>query len=167
MKKHQSELVRNKIVNAADIAPKLAAHRVHNRKVVFTNGCFDILHFGHVYYLGAAKDHGDLLVVGLNADASVRRLKGATRPINETFHRAFVLASLQAVDFVVVFEEDTPLELIKTIQPDVLVKGADYTIDQVVGAKEVLANGGRVELIPFIPGQSTTAIIQKAQDGKG
>jgi rfaE bifunctional protein nucleotidyltransferase chain/domain len=167
MRLHQSEIIRNKIVDRTDIAQKLAAHRLHNRKVVFTNGCFDILHFGHVYYLGAAKDAGDLLVVGINADASVSRLKGPQRPINETYHRAFVLASLHAVDYVVVFEEDTPLNLIQTIQPDVLVKGADYTIDQVVGAAEVLAAGGRVQLIPFVPGQSTTGIIQKVQDGQG
>jgi D-beta-D-heptose 7-phosphate kinase/D-beta-D-heptose 1-phosphate adenosyltransferase len=167
MKKHQTELIRNKIVDRTRIAQVLAAHRLHNHKIVFTNGCFDILHFGHAYYLGGAKDEGDVLVVGLNADASVRRLKGPTRPINETYHRAYLLASLQAVDYVVVFDEDTPLELIKTIQPDVLVKGADYTIEQVVGAQEVQAAGGRVALIPFVPGQSTSSIIKKAQDGQG
>ncbi len=142
------------------------AAREAGRTVVFTNGCFDILHRGHVDLLAAARGLGDLLVVGLNGDASVRRLKGAGRPLVPAGDRAAVLAALAAVDVVVVFEEDTPLELIRHLLPDVLVKGADYRRDQVVGAEEVERAGGRVELVPLTEGRSTTGLVRRLQGGK-
>lgn len=135
--------------------------RQMGRKVVFTNGCFDILHAGHVSYLQRARELGDLLVLGLNSDASVRRLKGETRPLVPEADRAVILAALACVDYVVIFEEDTPLELISLLQPDVLVKGNDYTEDEVVGAELVRQWGGRVALMPFVTGRSTTALVSK------
>lgn len=131
------------------------------QKIVFTNGCFDVLHFGHVYYLLEAKKLGDVLVVGLNSDSSVRRLKGESRPINGERERAFVLAALSCVDYVVLFEEDTPKELIEVVRPDVLVKGGDYKIENIVGADTVLQNGGTVTTIPFVEGFSSTRIIEQ------
>ena len=130
-------------------------------KVVFTNGCFDILHRGHASYLASARDLGDCLVVGLNTDNSVRRLKGNSRPINSENDRAYLLASLESVDYVILFEEDTPLELIKCVLPDVLVKGGDYTPDKIVGADIVSANGGEVLALPFVDGYSSSNIIGK------
>lgn len=135
--------------------------KLHNHKIVFTNGCFDVLHFGHVQYLLKAKKLGDLLVVGLNSDASVRRLKGESRPINGEKERAFVLAALAFVDYVVVFEEDTPKELIEVVKPNVLVKGGDYKIENIVGADFVMQNGGTVTTIPFVEGFSSTHIIEQ------
>ncbi|HET6230189.1 MAG TPA: D-glycero-beta-D-manno-heptose 1-phosphate adenylyltransferase [Longimicrobiaceae bacterium] len=129
--------------------------------VVFTNGCFDVLHRGHVEYLAAARSLGDVLVVGLNDDASVRRLKGAPRPVNPQEDRALVLAALASVDAVTVFDEDTPRELIAALLPDVLIKGGDYTVDTIIGAEEVIAAGGRVVVAPLVPGRSTTAILQR------
>jgi len=134
-----------------------------NKKIVFTNGCFDILHAGHVQYLQAAKALGDVLVVGLNSDASVKRLKGEYRPINNEHDRAIVIAALAAVDYVIIFNEDTPYELIKQIQPDVLVKGGDWAVEDIVGHDIVLAKGGVVKSLLFIEGQSTTSIIQRMQ----
>lgn len=131
------------------------------KKVVFTNGCFDILHRGHVEYLQRAKQLGDVLVVGLNTDASVKRLKGATRPIVEERDRAIVLAALAVVDYVCLFDEDTPYELIRALVPDVLVKGADWPIEKVVGRDVVEAAGGKVQTIEFVPDRSTTSIIAK------
>lgn len=136
------------------------------RTLVFTNGCFDILHRGHVDYLTYARSLGDQLIIGLNSDASVRRLKGEGRPVNGEEDRAVVLAALEAVDGVTLFEEDTPLELIQALKPDVLVKGGDYRIDQVVGAREVIAMGGQVILAPLVPGRSTTAILERASEEK-
>ena len=136
-------------------------HELHRQKVVFTNGCFDVLHFGHVHYLLEAKKLGDILVVGLNSDNSVRRLKGPARPINGENERAFVLAALSFVDYITVFEEDTPLNLIKIVQPDVLVKGGDYALDQIVGADFVSQNGGIVTTIPFVEGYSSSRIIEQ------
>lgn len=133
----------------------------HGQKIVFTNGCFDVLHYGHVHYLLQAKALGDILVIGLNSDDSVRRLKGPTRPINGENERAFVLAALACVDYVTLFEEDTPEELIKVVRPDVLVKGGDYTLDNIVGADFVMQNGGTVTTIPFVEGFSSTRIIEK------
>lgn len=130
-------------------------------KIVFTNGCFDVLHYGHVHYLLQAKELGDILVIGLNSDNSVRRLKGPTRPINGENERAFVLAALACVNYVTLFEEDTPEELIKVVRPDVLVKGGDYTLDNIVGADFVMQNGGTVTTIPFVEGFSSTRIIEK------
>ncbi|HYW13274.1 MAG TPA: D-glycero-beta-D-manno-heptose 1-phosphate adenylyltransferase [Longimicrobium sp.] len=134
--------------------------------VVFTNGVFDILHRGHVEYLYAARALGDALVVGLNTDDSVRRLgKGADRPINAEADRALVLAGLGCVDAVTLFGDDTPRDLIAALLPDVLVKGGDYTVDTIAGADEVRAAGGRVDVIPLVPGRSTTAILERARGG--
>jgi len=135
-----------------------------NKKIVFTNGCFDILHRGHVAYLVEAKKLGDLLVIGLNSDASVKRLKGPERPINNEEDRRYVLSQLKAVDFVEIFEEDTPLNLILKVQPQVLVKGGDWKIEEIVGGKEVIANGGNVFSLNFVDGYSTTSVIQKIQN---
>ena len=134
-----------------------------NKKIVFTNGCFDIVHVGHVQMLIEAKKQGDYLIVGLNSDASVKRLKGNSRPINRELDRKFLLENLKPVDEVVIFEEDTPLELIKKIKPNVLVKGGDWSIDQIVGADFVLENGGEVKSLIFKDGYSTTKIIEKVQ----
>ena len=137
------------------------ALKLHQQKVVFTNGCFDVLHFGHVHYLLEARKLGDILVVGLNSDDSVRRLKGPARPINGEKERAFVLAALNCVDYIVIFEEDTPENLIKVVQPDVLVKGGDYTIDNIVGADFVMQNGGTVTTLSFVEGYSSTHVIEQ------
>ncbi len=131
------------------------------KKIVFTNGCFDILHRGHVHYLNEARRLGDRLVIGLNADASVKRLKGESRPINSELDRKFVIENLKCVDHVVIFHEDTPLELIKALRPQVLVKGGDWKIEQIVGAKEVIAAGGEVFSLSFVDGYSTTNTINK------
>jgi len=131
------------------------------KTIVFTNGIFDIIHQGHIFSLSQAAKESEFLIVGLNSDASTKRLKGNSRPLNDEASRAIVLASLIMVDAVVIFEEDTPLELITSIMPDVLVKGGDYTVDQIAGAKEVIANGGRVVINEIKQGFSTTSIIQK------
>ncbi|MFN3306162.1 MAG: D-glycero-beta-D-manno-heptose 1-phosphate adenylyltransferase [Candidatus Kapaibacteriota bacterium] len=135
--------------------------RENNLRIVFTNGCFDILHIGHIKYLKEAKTYGDKLIVGLNSDSSVRRLKGMQRPIVPENERAEVLDSLKPVDYVVIFEEDTPMELIKIVRPDVLVKGGDYTEENIVGANYVGTYGGRVVVIPYVAGRSTTSLIDK------
>lgn len=157
----RADLIAEKILSKEQVIKKVAAWRVMNKKIAFTNGVFDIIHQGHIYSLSQAAKEGDYLIVGLNADASVKRLKGESRPINNEQSRALVLASLVIVDAVVLFEEDTPLELIKSIMPDVLVKGGDYTVDQIAGAKEVIANGGRVVINPIVEGFSTTSIIEQ------
>jgi rfaE bifunctional protein nucleotidyltransferase chain/domain len=138
--------------------------RQEGKRVVFTNGCFDIVHRGHVEYLSKARAKGDALIVGMNTDASVQRLKGPTRPIVEEEDRAFVLAALSVVDYVCLFEEDTPLELIKAVVPDVLVKGGDWSIETIVGRDVVEAAGGSVQTIEFVPNRSTTTIVQKIAD---
>jgi D-glycero-beta-D-manno-heptose 1-phosphate adenylyltransferase len=130
-------------------------------RVVFTNGVFDLLHPGHIDLLTEARGRGAALVVGLNSDASVRRLKGGSRPLCTQTDRAYVIAGLESVDAVVVFDEDTPLELVKALRPDVIVKGGDYTVETVVGAREVLAGGGEVVIVPTRPGGSTTAIVER------
>lgn len=135
-----------------------------NNKVVFTNGCFDILHRGHVAYLNEAKSLGDVLVVGLNSDSSVKRLKGSERPVNTEQDRKFVLENLKSVDFVEIFSGDTPLDLIKKINPNILVKGGDWKLEQIVGSSEVLANGGQVLSLDFVDGFSTTSTINKIQN---
>jgi len=137
-----------------------------NRSLVFTNGVFDLLHPGHVDVLVAARKAGDALMVGVNSDASVRRLKGPTRPLRSEAERAYVVAALAMVDAVVLFEQDTPLELIVAIEPDVLVKGGDYTEGTVVGAPQVKARGGNVVIVPLTPGQSTTAIVEKLRGAR-
>lgn len=139
---------------------KIAQWKVLNKTVAFTNGVFDIIHPGHIFSLSQAAREADYLVVGVNSDNSVKRLKGNDRPINDQDSRALILASLLMVDSVVIFEEDTPLELVTALKPDVLVKGGDYTIEHIVGAKEVVANGGRVVINPIIEGYSTTELIK-------
>lgn len=129
--------------------------------MAFTNGVFDLLHSGHVDLLFAARETADALIVGINSDLSVRRLKGPSRPVRTESERAYVVASIEAVDLVVIFAEDTPLELVKHLQPDVIVKGGDYTEESIVGAAEVRSRGGRVVVVPLTPGQSTTSIIEK------
>lgn len=134
------------------------------KKLVFTNGVFDIIHRGHIDYLNRAKALGDYLVVALNSDASVKRLKGEERPINALEDRAFVVANLKAVDFVISFDEDTPFEIISAIVPDVLVKGGDWQVDQIVGRDVVEANGGKVYSLPYVENYSTTRIINKMKE---
>ena len=143
------------------LLPELAAHRKQGRKIAFTNGCFDILHAGHVAYLREARKSGDLLVVGLNSDASIRSIKGPDRPVNKEEDRVLVLSELQSVDYVVLFGEDTPINLIRAIRPDTLVKGADYRKEQVVGGAFVEKHGGKVVLVPLVEGRSTTNIIRR------
>jgi D-beta-D-heptose 7-phosphate kinase/D-beta-D-heptose 1-phosphate adenosyltransferase len=159
----KTEIIPQRIFTSSAIIQRVTQLRVHDKKIVFTNGVFDILHKGHIFSLSQAAAEADFLIVGLNSDASVKRLKGETRPVNNEESRALILASLIMVDAVVVFEEDTPLELIKSIMPDVLVKGGDYTIEQIAGAKEVIANGGRIVINPIIGGFSTTDIIDKGK----
>jgi len=153
---------RRKIVDRNGLSERLAALRAQSARIVFTNGCFDLLHVGHVQYLYEARSAGDVLIVGVNSDESVRRLKGPTRPLVPEAERAEVVAALEMVDLVTIFHEDTPLELITLVQPQVLVKGADWSPDQVVGRAEVEAAGGRVLLVPIRPGVSTTGILRRA-----
>ena len=154
--------IQNRIIPGhSALAQHCAAWRGAGRSIVFTNGCFDILHRGHLDYLCRAAALGNVLVIGVNTDASVRRLKGPQRPVNNEQDRLFALASLLVADAVCLFEEDTPAAIIEAVQPDVLAKGGDYTVDRIVGADAVLARGGRVEVIPFIEGYSTTGFIEQ------
>ena len=153
------QIIPQKIYDLPGLQHQLRRWRLLSKTIAFTNGCFDILHQGHIASLSDAAREADILIVGLNSDASTRRLKGEQRPINNQQARAIVLASLLMVDAVILFEEDTPLELIKVVMPDVLVKGGDYTLEQIVGAKEVMAAGGRVVINPIVPGFSTTGLI--------
>lgn len=152
--------IRHKIQTPDQLRATLARWRAAGQRIVFTNGCFDLLHYGHLHYLAEARNLGNRLVIGLNSAASVRRLKGPTRPINDETTRLHMLAALEMVDAVIIFDEDTPLELIKLVQPDVLVKGGDWKPEQIVGADIVLARGGEVRSLPFIEGYSTTNIEQ-------
>ncbi|HTM92408.1 MAG TPA: D-glycero-beta-D-manno-heptose 1-phosphate adenylyltransferase [Flavisolibacter sp.] len=156
--------ISNKILTLSDLEKRLAQWRLFGNTVVFTNGCFDILHAGHIASLREAAQHGDILIVGLNADASIKGLKGPNRPVNDENARALLLASLVMVDAVVLFSEPTPLELILSIKPDVLVKGGDYKVEDIAGAKEVLSWGGKVIINPIVEGFSTTSIINKIQN---
>lgn len=155
------DAVKSKIIDAKDIESYLTYWKLKNQKIVFTNGCFDIIHRGHVEYLAQAANYGNVLVIGLNTDDSVKRLKGDARPVQDEIARATILASLQFVSAVILFNEDTPYELIKKVQPDVLIKGSDYNIEDIVGYDVVKANGGKVVTIDFIDGYSTTSIIEK------
>jgi len=156
------DIVNAKITSRETAHFRLASARFFGKKIVFTNGVFDLMHLGHVDYLAKAKDCGDILVVGMNSDSSVKMLnKGTTRPLQDQTSRATVLASLQFVDYVIVFDEETPYELIKSLQPDVLVKGADYKVEQIAGHDIVLSKGGEVKLIEFVEGYSTSAIERK------
>jgi rfaE bifunctional protein nucleotidyltransferase chain/domain len=151
----------SKITNISSLKTQVQSWQNMGQKVVFTNGVFDLLHIGHITYLAKAAELGQKLIIGLNADSSVRRIKGESRPVNDQNSRAAILAALFFVDAIVVFEEDTPLNLISTLLPDILVKGADYSVENIVGSKEVLANGGEVKTIDFVEGYSSTSIIEK------
>ena len=153
--------IRNKIHDRESMVRLCNVWRASQQKIVFTNGCFDILHHGHLDLLAQAADKGNRLVLALNTDASVQRLKGPERPITHEQDRAFQAASLLCVDAVCLFDEDTPLELLHLLKPDVLVKGGDYTIDKIVGADFVQSYGGTVEIIPFVEGYSTTSLISR------
>jgi D-glycero-beta-D-manno-heptose 1-phosphate adenylyltransferase len=153
--------IEKKIFTLPQLQAMVASLRVIGKTIAFTNGCFDILHEGHIFSLSQAAKEADYLIVGANADSSVHKLKGENRPVNNQHSRSLILASLLITDAVIIFEEDTPINLITTILPDVLVKGGDYTIEQIVGAKEVIANGGKVIINPIIQGFSTTAILEK------
>jgi rfaE bifunctional protein nucleotidyltransferase chain/domain len=155
------QIIYPKIFDLPGLQHQLNRWRLLGKTIAFTNGCFDILHKGHIASLSDAAREADFLVVGLNSDASASRLKGPDRPINDQNARATVMAALLMVDAVIVFGEDTPLDLINAIRPNVLVKGGDYTLEQIVGAKEVIAAGGRVVINPIVPGFSTSAIIEK------
>lgn len=155
-----TDLITEKIFSLPGIISKTNEWKQQGKKVVFTNGVFDLLHKGHIFSLSQAAREGDKLIIGLNSDSSVKKLKGDSRPINDQDARALLLASLVMVDAVVIFEEETPFKLITSILPHVLVKGGDYTVDQIAGAKEVIANGGKVVINPILDGYSTTAIIE-------
>ena len=155
------KFVEDKIISINDIEGWLARKRITAKTIAFTNGCFDILHEGHIYSLSQAASEADCLMVAVNADASVKKNKGEHRPINNQHTRSLILASLAIVDAVIIFDDETPLELIKKVMPDVLVKGGDYTVETVVGAKEVIANGGKVIINSLLPNFSTTGIIEK------
>ena len=157
----KADIIAARVCTLSEALYKLRQWRITGKTVAFTNGVFDILHRGHIFSLSQAAAEADFLVVGLNSDASTKRLKGDSRPVNDEQSRALVIAALLMVDMVVIFEEDTPLNLITALQPDVLVKGGDYTLDQIVGAKEVMAAGGKVIINPIVEGFSTTGIIGK------
>jgi len=155
------EIIQQKILDLPGLLHQVRRWRVLGKTIAFTNGVFDIMHVGHIASLSEAAREAEFLIVGLNSDASTRRLKGPQRPVNDQQARATLLASLLMVDAVTIFDEDTPLELIKAVMPDVMVKGGDYTIDQIVGAKEVMAAGGRAVINPIVQGFSTTGLIDK------
>ena len=160
------ERIESKIICQKDLSNLILKWREENQKIVFTNGCFDLLHLGHVDYLAKAKDLGDRLIIGVNTDSSVKRLKGENRPLQDENSRLHILAALHSVDAVVLFDDDTPYELIKKIQPDILVKGADYKIENIVGYDIVTSRGGSVKTIEFIEGYSTTNIEQRILNSK-
>jgi D-glycero-beta-D-manno-heptose 1-phosphate adenylyltransferase len=151
----------HKIHSIESLLPILNVLKYQDKKIVFTNGCFDILHLGHIKILNEAAAFGNFLIVALNTDASVKKLKGDSRPIQDEQSRATIMANLTMVDAVILFDDETPLKLIQALLPNVLVKGGDYTIDQIVGAQEVIATGGTVEIIPILKGFSTTSTIEK------
>jgi len=155
--------ITEKIYTLEELAKQVFRWKLKSKKIVFTNGVFDLLHKGHIASLNQAASNGDILIIGINSDNSVKRLKGPSRPIHDEATRALLLAQMMITDAVVIFEEDTPLHVIKTIKPDVLVKGGDYTIEQIAGANEVIENGGKVILADIIDGLSTTKTIEKMQ----
>ncbi len=163
MKKTQT--IPDRILPREELPLEVRRIRLKSKSIAFTNGVFDILHEGHISLLSQAATYADVLIVGINSDDSVKRLKGESRPVNGQSSRALVMASFVMVDYVVIFDEDTPLEVIKIISPDVLIKGGDYTVHNIVGAKETTAAGGKVEVIPLVKGFSTTAIIEKMRNG--
>ncbi len=153
--------IKNKILSAKKAQKKVLKWKSKGETIVFTNGCFDILHYGHIHYLAQAKKLGNRLIIGLNSSASVSRLKGKHRPINDDATRSHLLAALEMVDLVIFFDQDTPLELIIDLEPNILVKGGDYKPKEIVGYSEVKSKGGKVKILPFIDGYSTTKIEQK------
>lgn len=153
--------IEKKVFRPGELKATLNVWRLQQKKIVFTNGCFDLLHLGHIDYLARAADFGDKLVIGLNSDVSTTVLKGPNRPINDQRSRSMILASLSFVDAVIIFDEETPLELITWVRPDFLIKGSDYTIPEIVGSDIVLKNGGEVHTIDYLPGYSTTLIEKK------
>jgi D-glycero-beta-D-manno-heptose 1-phosphate adenylyltransferase len=155
------QIIPHKIFTLSELKHQISRWRLMGKTIAFTNGVFDILHRGHIASLSEAAVEADILIVGLNSDASTRRLKGALRPVTDQDSRALLMASLLMVDAVILFDEETPLDLINSVLPDVLVKGGDYTIEQIVGAKEVIASGGRVVINPIVSGYSTTGLIEK------
>lgn len=155
------DIIKSKIIDFKNLDTYLAYWKFKNFKLVFTNGCFDIIHRGHIEYLAQAANYGDILIIGLNTDSSVRRIKGESRPVQDEFARAITLASFQFVNSVVLFDEETPYNLIKKIQPDILIKGSDYKPENIVGYDIVKAKGGEIVTIDFIDGYSTTSIIEK------
>lgn len=157
-----SGLIKQRLFTRESILQQVLRWKFFGKKIAFTNGCFDILHQGHIYSLFEAAKEADILIVGLNADSSVKKLKGPDRPINDENSRAILLASLIMVDAVVIFDEETPLELIKSILPDVLIKGGDYKPEEIAGTKEVITAGGKIVINPIIEGFSTTSIIEKS-----
>jgi len=161
MRNNLEQTLLNKIYDLPSLKAKITGWKSEGKKVVFTNGVFDLLHIGHITYMAKAAELGDKLIIGLNSDASVKRIKGEGRPVNDQNSRAVLLAALFFVDALIVFEEDTPHRLITALLPDILVKGADYAIDDIVGGEEVIANGGEVKTIDFVDGYSSTSIIQK------
>jgi len=154
----------DKIFSLSQLQEQVQQWRDQGSKIVFTNGCFDLLHLGHVDYLEKAKQLGDKLVLGLNTDASISRIKGPSRPLQDEMSRARIMASLLFIDAVVLFDDDTPLELIKAVQPDILVKGDDYAVTQIVGHEVVTARGGEVKTVPLVKGYSTTNIVNKIKE---
>jgi D-glycero-beta-D-manno-heptose 1-phosphate adenylyltransferase len=162
----KADAIPDKICDLNTLKQRIAAWRVTGKTISFTNGVFDLLHEGHIFSLSQAAKEGDYLIVAVNSDASVRRLKGEDRPLNNEEARALVLASMVMVDAVVIFEEDTPLNVITTLMPDVLVKGGDYTVDEIAGAKEVIAKGGRIVINQLVEGISTTRLINKIKAGE-
>ena len=158
-----SELIQQKIFTLTDLQKLIFQWKYFGKTFAFTNGCFDILHQGHIFSLTKAASEADYLIVGLNSDKSVERLKGPGRPVNTQESRAIVLASLVMVDAVIIFDEDTPLNLVKALLPDVMVKGGDYRVNEIAGAGEVIAAGGRVVINPILEGFSTTSIIERAK----
>lgn len=160
---NQTDRIPRKIFERRELAEQCAEWKKQGKKIVFTNGCFDILHKGHLDSLTRSAGFGDILLVALNTDASVKRLKGEQRPVNDEDFRTWMMASLEIVDAVTLFDEPTPLELIEIITPDILVKGGDYSIDQIVGAEHVIKNGGEVKILPIVQGYSTTGIIAAIQ----
>jgi rfaE bifunctional protein nucleotidyltransferase chain/domain len=159
------DIIKRKILDRTQLEHHLVRWKFLGKKIVFTNGCFDILHLGHVDYLSKAADLGNILIVGVNSDASTSRLKGPNRPINDEKQRTILLASMGFIDGIVVFDEPTPLELIKLVKPDVLVKGSDYNLSNIVGADVVQSYNGSVKTIEFIPGYSTTLIEERIKTG--
>ena len=158
------EILNSKILDKERLLVKLTDWKEENKKIVFTNGCFDLIHLGHIEVIARSADLGDILIIGVNTDNSIKRLKGKNRPIVEEISRAKQLAALEFVDAVVFFDEDTPIDLIKVINPNVITKGGDYNTDQVIGNDIVTQNDGEVVIIPLTQGYSTTSILEKIQD---